>query len=379
MSLRYIHGLETDTAAVEKLKDPTFQFQRTTHGEMRLSLLNRQLDILLAAHPDSRKAAVWRDDKQLIENVLYQGVHGLPSTFTGIFSSERNKVLKEIQAARKNFGTPSGFQLFDRKNLMSGISDDIIKYSDCGTVYDGNGFKPGVYYTTAQRQMICLRYMPILNGFLERAAHNLMYEFQADISETALVALKGLAHQGAVTEAAKVTEFQRQNIRLWVENGIMRFNAEKGIGAVGGVDSIAELRKARNLGIKITENGAYDGDNAAIGFLDPLTWAIIIKLATILVAAIGAVAGLISAIKGHDATAFATQSLKLLGGAEGAASPTDFKLPKTNDTGGGGGTIDPPSVNVSFDLQKFIKDNPLEAGAIGLVGGYGLGKVLKVW
>lgn len=90
----------------------------------------------------------------------------------------------------------------------------------------------------------------MLNEHLEGSAHHLLYEYQENPNlATPTVAAKKVLHEGAVGALANITGISRQNIRLWLRNGVLRENAKRGIGALQPEQTIPALAEAERQGI----------------------------------------------------------------------------------------------------------------------------------
>jgi len=119
-------------------------------------------------------------------------------------------------------------------------------------------------------------------------------------------------HSGGISALAEAGLFQRENMSLWVENGILRKNIEGGVGAESSVNSSFIL--AGDAG------EIYQSEyKAAIGKWTP---AQIIALVTAIGAALGYAASLVTSVKTRRPSPFA--SAQLIGTKEYSADESDW-------------------------------------------------------
>lgn len=262
-------------------KQAFHNYSRLTDGEFSLVLLMDQLDMLEGSYPEH--SAIYQKGRNMIKDALYKGIHSGNIIWHGILDTELATVARTIRDAR-NKRTPAGAILTGpRTSIKQGIDpfisrdaaihgDDIIPVPDCqmllnnynqllqsanqsntsgsnpgGTQWLGNGTNnygaPSSYgqgtpaSTQAAAALIeyntCVKQQKMiadLNTYLEKSSHHLLYEYILNASgENGVVTAKYVLHKNAVSAFADVTSLSRDNLRLWLRNGVMHNNATHGM------------------------------------------------------------------------------------------------------------------------------------------------------
>jgi len=160
------------------------------------------------------------------------------------------------------------------------------------------------------------------NQSIEKSGHHFLYH-QLDQKWQGIpnrVDFKRVLHSGGISALADAGLLQRQNMSLWVENGILRKNIEGGVGAESSVNSSFLL--AGDSG------AAYLTQYEAAINLTPKQIDQIIALISVIGTALGAAAGLVTSIKTRRPAPFA--SAQLIGTKEYSADESDWgKLQQT--------------------------------------------------
>ena len=321
--ISYIHGIgQVDTS---EFKDrgqlvpgqSYINYTALTDGELRLTLLAEQANILASMYPENKEI---QKSKNILVDALYRGVHryALPG---GIFTGQVADVVAEVRRARQNTAPASGF-IFGRQNMMSGIGDPLIPYEDCEQ-YQENEY--GEMKPTGNFDQSCLKknaLKKILNDGLEKSSHHIMYEFVSNPNEQpSLVAVKTQSHRASTAIIGKVVQVKRDDIRLWERNGVLRRNAQAGLGAIQPEGAIGFLKKEASM------NG--------IGAVEA---AVVIGILKLIGLAISAAATLIMAFKQQDPNKAGLFN-ELQGIGTGVFGPEleDWQKPPGTPPPGGGG------------------------------------------
>ena len=286
--ISYIHGIgKTDPGEYRdraKLVPPQnyMNFTALTDGELRLTLLADQANILSAMYPENK---VLKRSKNILVDALYKGVHNNPLP-SGIYTGELATVVSAVRQAREDVRPAIG-QIFGRRNLGKGIGDPLIPYEDCQQ-YQENEY--GQLYGTGNYDTSCLKanaIKKILNDGLEKSSHHILYEFVKNPNtQPQLVAIKYQNHRATKETVSKITKLNVENMRLWLRNGVIRHNALKGAGPLQPENTIDVFRA-----VSLEEQGKVSG----IGVI-PVAVLIIQAIA----AAVGACAALVAAFKQKD-------------------------------------------------------------------------------
>lgn len=318
--ISYIAGVPADERKDRAALVPPqsyIDYTAMTDGELRLTLLAEQVNILSAYFPENKDL---KKAKNILVDALYKGVHrsALPGGIhTGILAT----VVKEIRFAREDT-RPAAGKIFGRVNgIGGGIGDPLIPYEDC-TIYQENEY--GQMVPTDIIDPSCVKnnnIKKILNEQLEKSSHHLLYEFVANPnSSPQTVAIKTQSHRAAKATLSQISKLSQDNMRLWLRNGIIRQNAKNGAGAIQPEPTIQIFK-----------------ENASVSGIGVLPVAVIIIQA--IAAAIAACATLVAALKQKDPQTAALWS-QLQGIGTGVYGPegTDWQGNGPPPPGGGNGS-----------------------------------------
>lgn len=209
-----------------------------TSGEITGILLYEQANIISSQEPENKEVA---SDRGKVKDALFLGLNG--KGIEAIKSIKNAQLRSALIRAHKENKSISGL-----RNNGAGISDPLIPMEDC-SIYLNSAYgqnNPQEYARCENHN----RYKRMLNEHLEGSAHHLLYEYQENPNlATPTVAAKKVLHEGAVGALANITGISRQNIRLWLRNGVLRENAKRGIGALQPEQTIPALAEAERQGI----------------------------------------------------------------------------------------------------------------------------------
>ena len=317
--ISYIAGIGSDEYKDRSVLVPTqsyIDYTALTDGELRLTLLADQVNILSAFYPEDQDL---QKSKNILVDALYKGVHrtALPG---GVHAGILATVVKELRFARENV-KPAAGRIIGRKNgIGSGIGDPLIPYDDC-TIYQENEY--GQMVATNDVDPDCLKnnnIKKILNENLEKAGHHILYEFVSNPNaQPATVAAKTLNHRAVKATVSKVSKLSQDNMRLWLRNGIIRNNAARGAAPMQPEMTIDQF-KAKSVAV------------SGVGFLPAAV--VIIQC---IVAAIAATATLVSALKSKDSQTAALWN-QFQGIGTGVFGPETYDWQGGGGGGGGGGS-----------------------------------------
>jgi hypothetical protein len=341
--ISYIHGIgataeERRQRAAEVPGPSLIDYTKWTEGELQLVLLAEQINMLAAYAPEDKEL---QKSKQILQDVLYRGVHragGLPG---GIFTGRLATVLAAIRNARQ-FARPASGKIIGRQS--TGINNPLIPYEDC-TIYQEDEY--GQMQPTDIVDPDCVRannIKKILNDNLEKSAHHILYDFVANPNATpTIVAVKTQNHRAARATLAQVSKLSSTSLKMWIRNGVIRNNITQGAGAIQPEDTITALKS---------------GGVAGIG--EPLTVAVLVAIIKAIAAAISAAAALVMLLKQKD-----QQTAALWNQLQGIG--TGVFGPEQNDwyTGSGGGAGTQPGP--ASDLEKYLPYGLFLAGAYVLI------------
>lgn len=334
-----IHGIKQQSYPTVTAQ-PFYNYAQMTSGELNLNLIKEQLNILSSAHPESKYLPSWQKGIDLINDTIYKGVHGLGSIslFTGIFDSNLFPVAQAIRRAEKRISPASTLLATDHRNsVISGIDPalqledfnvvcgkylidttgqygqqgskvDYVKYNDCvKLVSDQN----------SDKQM--------LNDKFEDSAHYILYEFISDqqikdFSQIDLSFVKKIFLHKSVTDGvSKRTLIDRDNLQMWLRNGVMRNNAQSkdlDFTALSPEDTI------KVLSLNPTA-GQYDEIKNKLGLFGLDDFVVLVAIALIIAVSGGVAIDLIRTCQGKDPAVFKDVA-GMLNVATSAAQGKDF-------------------------------------------------------
>ena len=270
-----------------------------TKGEMRLALLAEQARMFSKAFPEYKE---YRQALTMLDNALNAGVSRGVS-FVGTLNGEvLQRVAKEIATASRQQSPASHAGIFGRSSIGTGIGNFTV---DTATRLFECLKKAG---SSAQKQHHCYvnhSIEKILNDRITDSSHHILYkDMRESDGVNGTIITKALFHRLGVEGVALVSELDKSMVNDWVENSVMKKNAEKNAGPIGSKDSTKIL---------------WDTKTAKIGIIDPVTASII---TTCIVAAIGAAAKMLTDMRAQKA--YAMSEVKGFGTASFGPEDSDF-------------------------------------------------------
>ena len=238
-NIAYIRGIDQANDIPKQVAPAAvYDPRQMSKGEFKLALLQDQLRILgeYYGNNDQLQAA------SKLRDYLAAGFHNLPTAMVGSSLPAINKAIK----AAKKMNAPAGTILI-RENKAGGltesalagligqasIGDVLIPYQDCDQFiefgpdnpYDPYGSTSPVNYLPGYNE--CKKteqYITLLNQRLTPSSHHLLYEYTTGQGDPATVAAKRVLQRVAVSGIAQISGLDREALRGWLRNGIMRSN-----------------------------------------------------------------------------------------------------------------------------------------------------------
>jgi len=267
----YLHGIpanEYKDRGKQVGPQAFLNYGKMTVGETRLALAAEQAKILAAYYPEDQQFAI---GAQELDNLLYRGLHN--GIYLGL--SAPAFVRRAVGQARGKTQPEGGGILEGRSGVGS---TPLIPYDDCARFMQDTSLS---FHERTRLISDCLgknREIEILNTHLEKSAHHLLYEYAKTTNIPATVATKRVLHRNAVSKVGQLFEFDRENLRLWLRNGIMRNNALNGAPPFQPEITIDALKPGAGIG-------------------EPITIAAVTAIITAIIGAIGATVSLLQAMK----------------------------------------------------------------------------------
>jgi len=324
----YIHGVPQNEWAdrgKEVRKRPYINYGAMTVGETRLSLILEQTKILRAFYPESKELA---EAENLLYSALGNGLHALRYLPGNNVPWARKAIQRAIPLTKPAAGHVAG-----RRSLETGVRG-LIPFEDCQQYMreenDPYAQYDSISYHDTTESLACQernKEVGLLNQHLEPSSHHLLYEYLKNPNTApGIVAAKTVSHRNAVSGLSSLMDFNRDNMALWLRNGIMRNNATNGT---------QPFQPEKTIDILRTESPGYNPAQAGTSVSGPFLVALPIILKAI-AAAIGATVALVSSLK-------AAKAQQLRNTAQGIGSLTfgpqadDWDGPGGNGGNGGNG------------------------------------------
>jgi len=294
----YIHGIPRPPADEWKdrgreVKKPLFlNYGIMTDGEMKLALIQEQTRILESFYPEVKEL---KEASQLFEKALKDGLHDI-SYLPGYGAGWARQAVK---ASTKMMRPAAGFFTVRRQNGLGGLIplEDCQKYMR--EVYNDYAQYDQVSYETTGESILCEeknKEIRMLNEHLEPSSHHLLYEYlERPGAAPGVVAAKYALQRNAVSSLSSLLEFNRDNMRLWLRNGVMRNNARFGAEPFQPELTIDILRTE----VPLAEGMKRDSLSNSVSA--PFTLAALAIVIKAIAAAVAATVGLIAAMKAAKA------------------------------------------------------------------------------
>lgn len=241
-----------------------------SRGEFRTELLRQRVKLFAEYSGDAN----YRKAQSLIENAAHRGIHGIGGFVGAMYHPVLQSVAFNLNENRRLIGPAAGFKY--RPGIQG---DDLIPVEDCEKVvlekiyikyanllkhyggvdrfkrdpinynlrywqnlkdkdYSHNGGK--IRHFAVTEAAACERRVEvekIYNQQLEKSAHHVPYGYLDQRYLNFLpntVGTKSLLHNAGIGALANVESFNPADMRMWVENGILRQNAQAGAGLMNG-------------------------------------------------------------------------------------------------------------------------------------------------
>ena len=262
--ISYIHGVGTTARNIpaKKSPKPIINYDLMTDGEFRLVLLDDQLRILQSYYGDQN--GLHQKGRNLIFQALSRkGLHqGQSKNFTGSIPSQLQSVAKEISLARQRT-RPASTQI--NKIIRPGgaaqsigmvQNEVLVPIEDCQAKFlDGRSASQLLDAVRSPEFKECVRQAKlriILNDHINNLSHQVIYEFITNPNaETQVVTTKSVLHKIWLDQVSTTTGITRDNMRLWLRNGVMRQNVEHGTEPWQPERTIDFIRKKGQEGIGV--------------------------------------------------------------------------------------------------------------------------------
>lgn len=370
--LAWVHGGEAVNNGITK---DYFNYTQMTEGEFSLQLAASQLRLLQQAHPSDDYVKTWKKGEEYLMLAIYNGLHGTKNAAmpSGWIDPVLYPVIEKIKTAQNRFQTAykGGIYLNNRSSQAFGTNpldqlephnwSNINGYpyqSGCQMRYCNSNDNPCTNYTVTGVDKECEKFENIknmMNQYLEDSSHHVMYNFATNAQAAVLqptTSWKIGQHILAAVEMAKISGISSANMNDWLQLGIQRNNAKRGLGAINAHDSIEYL--IANPDFLLENSDQYKAQYGINGInVIPAIAYVIVACAIALIA----ITGLIQVLKGQEPTALD----RIKGLATALFSPNGSDFPKIG-TGGGGSNNCPTGYRYDTALERCVK---IETGGGG--------------
>ncbi|HMN89075.1 MAG TPA: hypothetical protein PKD70_06385 [Saprospiraceae bacterium] len=306
--IAYIHGLprhppqdEWEERRAQIPTQPFIDYSKLTRGELKVFLLQEQLQMLSAFYPENVQYKSYLQD---VEAALDKGLAGIR-----IYNRAGIDV---ILAQAKQLTMPAITPQF-----LSSRVGNIPPYIECvpPAIQMDEGYGPFWVDTGVSQEEYnnCLyrgSLINVINKHWETSSPHLIYNFlEKPGSEPAIIQAKRLNHRLAMEYFSRLTGLSGDNLTLWARNGIIRSQIQ-----VGGLpwqpeEALANFRLSAKAGEKI-------------GF-DPVTITALVQLFVAILGAVGATIALIQALRRQEQISLES-TLRGIGSPPFGAEKTDY-------------------------------------------------------
>lgn len=219
----YIHGIPEDELQDRAKEVPEQRYIDAggmTSGELTLALLREQAQLLASYYPERGDI---RQAETLLTNVLNEGLHNI----SYIPGNDNPEIRRAIYRAKRRNRPAVGIITRKRGVGLGGLIPTV----DCRDYMemDRNEYGEIEYFdTSASRECEARnREIQVLNQHLEPVSHHLLYEYLNQQAPN-IVTTKSVLHRNAVSSLSELFDLDRDNMALWLRNGVMRNNAANG-------------------------------------------------------------------------------------------------------------------------------------------------------
>ncbi len=221
----YIHGVEAKAQPKLQARRRFIDFRHLTDGELRLSLMAEQLNILAEYYGKEE----YQSAEQRLLAAIKTGIHG-HRAISMVPGQLGQAIAREINRAKSMTRPAAGVRL--KRNLTNGIGAPLIPLEDCDELleWDEDRYTGRPIQVQTSESRACEERndnVRLLNQHLEGSAHHLLYEYLG-ASGNSIVGAKKVLHRNAISKLADLTNLNRNNLRLWLRNGVLRNNIEHG-------------------------------------------------------------------------------------------------------------------------------------------------------
>lgn len=290
-------------------------FASLTAGEMRLHLLNREIEMLKGYAPESR---AYLDKLQAaVQNALNAGLHRNGAGYASAVARQNPAVANIIKAAmRQTKSAQGGSRMLPRKGNIAAIgaaTPQIIPFRDCSdfinVIDDGYGNQQEIKLPGYQDCIERAAFEVQVNEYLWKSAHHILYEWldkKKDLetpypngqrvtpASAGYIASKQSSQRLAVSAVARVAAFSRPLLVEWYALGVKEHNVQGQLPPLSPAETIVRLKSGETIKEQYNVLKSY---RPGVGEPISVTIIAITKLVAILVSAIAASASLVSVIK----------------------------------------------------------------------------------
>lgn len=342
-------------------------FSSLTNGEMQLHLLDRQIEVLKGYSPEYKN--YYSKLQQDIRNALHAGLHRNGKPYAASIASVNPALGKQVRAAIGNTHAAQGKRRLLPRNgkNIAAIGDpnqQIIPLRDCSefvsVVDDGYGNYQEFQLPGYNDCMAQAAFEVKFNEHIWNGAHHLLYEYldprihintpfpdgeRVSGYSAGIVGSKTTLHRLAMSQTARVAEFERTLLKQWYATAIMERNTGVGLPPFDASKTITQLKWGMPISKTNPKYNVKGVKIAGVG-VEPVSTTValviaITKLVGALVAAMGAASALIAAIKGRYGADMRQGLLKDIGDVEFSSDTLDWDgdgIPNSQDSTPG---IDP--------------------------------------
>lgn len=235
----YIHGFEPNTAAKTHFFAP-IEYTRMTDGELSVALVARQAEYLYLGTNNKD----FLTQANTLKGILNNTVNGIDfSPGSGALTTwAKNKIKRNDYPAMSAFYRDSSpkriGQLLSYGDYRQRELNECYKLQKQWEETSWFSFRKKTELRKSWEQCFAAaQYLNTVNQKMEDSGAHLMFSFPSSKSTTA-IQTKRVLHKIAVENYSSIFGLSRENIAMWLSNGILAQNIKKGAGEMHPEETI---------------------------------------------------------------------------------------------------------------------------------------------
>jgi hypothetical protein len=225
----YIEGINTEQSidSAVQISAVNIPYQQLTDGELSIALAERQYNLYATKYPEMKAKA------DFLKQVLSSSLSGQEITLTTdrqLINWVRRKLSDNTPAIGAHYNSRIGI-------IETYEEYKQIEYAKCQEIKSRWSNTPWIRFAERNRLRKeweqCFKsaqYVSLVNDKLEESGPHLLYHFKGRKS-TVPIQTKRVLHNIALDNYSGITGLSKENLSLWIRNGIIAQNLSNGAGS----------------------------------------------------------------------------------------------------------------------------------------------------